>query len=354
MKFYMRKLCILFFILMTCCSSEELLESYQSKVTVRKVYGEGLSYCAFTSLVKRGDTYYLAFREGKTHAEDGDFGLIKILSSTDGEIWSEINTLSLEQVDLRDPNLSVMPNGKLLLLCGARMLSGSGYYVTRTYGCVEKSDGVFETLEQVVLPEDIDWETCSWMWRLTWNKGIGYGVCYGGETPALLQTTDGLHFDLMAYLTIPGKPSECRIRFKEDGTAFMLVRRDQGQTSIKGYWGIAKAPYINWEWKELNVSIAGEDFLIDGNRIVIATRMEQNIGSWTALWFGNEHGDFNWCYTLPYGCTPNRGETGYAGMINEPREYWVSYYAIDEGENPSVFLVKVPKSILTFYNRAVF
>lgn len=318
------------------------------EVTVTKVYGDGATYCAFTSLVKRGDTYYLAFREAETHVGDGDYGVIKILYSTDGENWSELRTIALEQVDLRDPNLSVMPNGKLLLLCGARILSGNGVYATRTYRAVEKSNGVFDKPEPVVLPEEINWEACSWVWRLTWNNGIGYGVCYGGESPALLKTTDGYTYELVSYLTIPGAPSECRIRFKNDGTAFMLVRRDQGSTSIKGYWGKAKAPYTEWDWKELNVSIAGEDFLIDGNRIVIATRMTQNIGSWTALWFGNENGDFNWCYTLPYGCTPNRGETAYAGMINEPREYWISYYAIDEGEKPSIFMVKVPKGILAF------
>lgn len=328
---------------------ESAQQGAKPEITVTKVYGDGSTYCAFTSLVKRGDTYYLAFREGQSHVGEGDYGVIKILYSTEGESWSELKTIALERVDLRDPNLSVMPNGKLLLLCGARILSENGVYVTRTYGLVEKTNGVFDKPEPVVLPEEINWETCSWVWRLTWNNGIGYGVCYGGENPALLQTTDGLHFELIGLLdTIPGKPSECRIRFKDDGTAFMLVRRDQGSISIKGYWGMAKAPYTEWDWKELNVSIAGEDFLIDGNRIVIATRMTQNIGSWTALWFGNENGDFDWCYTCPYGCTPNRGETAYAGIINEPKEYWVSYYTIAEGKKPEVFLLKIPKSILAF------
>lgn len=321
--------------------------SAPSEITVKKVYGDGRTYCAFTTLVKRESTYYLAFREGDTHVADGDYGKIKILYSSDGDKWELYQIISLDQIDLRDPNLSVMPDGKLLLLCGARMLSDNGSYVTRTYYAKEMDNG-FGIPALANLPQEINWDACSWVWRLTWYDGVGYGVCYGGESPALVKTTDGYNYELISYLSIPGTPSECRVRFQDDGTAVMIVRREQGSTSIKGYMGMAEPPYMNWEWKELNVSIAGEDFLIDGNKVVIATRMTQNIGSWTAAWFGDINGNFNWCYTFPYGCTAFRGDTGYAGMLNEEKEYWISYFAIDKGDKPSVFLVRIPKSILSF------
>lgn len=348
MKIIMRILFILLLTSLTGCAQEEFLESVQPRVTVSKVYGDGSSYCAFTSMVKRGDSYYMAFREGETHVADNDYGIIRILKSTDGSTWSTMQILSVNNIDLRDPNLSVMPDNRLLLLCGARGLSDNSIYVTRTYKAIETKEDRFETPEIVNLPNEIQWETCSWVWRLTWNKDIGYGVCYGNESPVLLKTKDGLNYEKVCNLDIPGDPSECRIRFKNDGTAIMLVRRDQGSTSIRGVLGFSKVPYLNWEWNELNVSIAGEEFLIDEDRIIVATRMTQNIGSWTAIWFGDDRGSFNWCYTLPYGGTSFRGDTGYAGMINERDEYWVSYYAKDEGEKPSVFLVKIPKVLVAF------
>lgn len=321
--------------------------SEPAKIIVKKVYGDGTTYCAFTTLVKRKGAYYIAFREGDLHAGYGDYGKIRILRSTDGDNWDLYSILSLEQIDLRDPNLSVMPDGKLLLLCGARILSDNGSYITRTYYAKEKDYGFGEP-SLANLPQDINVDACSWIWRLTWNDGVGYGVCYGDEAIALVKTIDGYNYELISYLSIPGTPSECRVRFLDDGTAFMIVRRDQGSTSIKGYMGVAKPPYIDWTWKELNVSIAGEDFMIDGNRMIIATRMTQNIGSWTAVWFGDINGNFNWCYTFPYGCTAFRGDTGYAGMLNEDKEYWISYFSIDQGEKPSVFLVRIPKSILDY------
>lgn len=313
-------------------------------ITVKKVYGDGMTYCAFTTLVKRNDTYYIAFREGVSHVANGDYGVIRILYSSDGEKWELCQALSLNQIDLRDPNLSVMPDGRLLLLCGARILSDNGSYITRTYCAIEKENGF--TLTPANLPHEINWESCTWVWRLTWHNGIGYGVCYGGETPALLKTVDGLNYEVIDYLSIPGQPSECRIRFKEDETAIMLVRRDQGSTSIRGYMGVSKPPYINWEWKEINVSLAGADFVIDKDRVILATRMTQNIGSWTVVWFGDEQGVFNWCYMLPYGGTAYRGDTSYTSIINEEKEYWISYYSIDNGEKPSVYLVKIPKTII--------
>ncbi len=311
-------------------------------ITINHIYGDGTTYCAFTTLVKRGGIYYIAFREGKAHVADGDYGIIKILHSMDGVKWDVHQVLSLEKIDLRDPNLSVMPDGRLLLLCGARMLSDNGNYVTRTYCAEEKEDG-FDIPKPINLPKEINWETCSWVWRISWYKGVGYGICYGNGNPVLLETEDGINYNIVSYLSIPGQPSECRVRFKDDGTAILLARRND-----KGYMGTSKAPYKDWDWKELNTYIAGQDFLIDGNRLVVATRMIQNIGSWTAVWFGDESGIFNWCYTLPFGCTANIGDTAYAGILNENEEYWVSYYAIANGEKPSVLLAKIPKKILPF------
>lgn len=342
----------LFFLFLFSCSPmvdkdfEDESKITKPKIIVNKVYGDETNYCSFTSLIKRDDVYYVAFRVGKTHASDGDYGIIRILRSLDCSNWEEFCTLSVDNIDLRDPDLCVLPDGKIQVHCGARILTKQGVYVTQTYYADEDNNGFTEPAP-IEMPTDIVWEATSWIWRTTWRNGIGYGVCYGSNKLILLKTFDGHSYKTVTPLTILGEPSECRIRFKEDGTAIMLVRRDQNGMN-RGYMGKSSSPYIDWEWKELSIYLAGEDFLIDEEKVIIATRMIQNIGSWTALWFGNVEGDFNWCYTLPFGCTKNAGDTAYAGMLNEKNEYIISYHAVDSGDKPSVFLARIPKHFTSF------
>ena len=342
---------ILYLISLTfiCCThdSEVTNDNMNDGISVNHIYGDGSTYCAFTSLIKRNNSYYLAFREGATHVSEGDFGVIRILKSNDGDHWETIQTLSAEGIDLRDPNLSVMPDDKILLLCGARRLTDEETYVTRTYYSIESNKDNFSYPQLVNLPQEVCWDECSWVWRLTWQDHVGYGVCYGDGGITLVKTIDGKTFDVVKHLDISGEPNECQIRFTEDKTAYMMVRRS-GETGrgVKGYLGISTPPYNQWRWKELSIYLAGQDFIIDKDRMVVATRMTQNIGDRTSVWFGNLHGDFSRCYTLPYGGERGKSDTAYAGLLNEEKEYWISYYAIHEGEKPSIYLVKLSKNAL--------
>ena len=333
--------------LLSCCTleNEGTLDSMTPNTSVNKIYGDGSTYCAFTSLVKRANVYYLAFREGISHVAPGDYGVIRIMSSLDGESWDLIQTLSVNNIDLRDPNISIMPDGKLLILCGARMLTEDDTYITRTYYSIENSNNHFSPPQLVDLPQEVCWDECSWVWRLSWQDEVGYGVCYGDGGITLVKTIDGNSFDVVKHLDIIGEPNECQIRFADDKTAYMMVRRS-GETGrgLNGYMGISNPPYDQWKWKELSIYLAGQDFIIDKNRIIVATRMTQNVGDRTSVWFGNLLGEFNWCYTLPYGGESGKSDTAYAGLLDEEKEYWVSYYAIHEGEKPSIYLVKLSKN----------
>ena len=121
-------------LLFSSCSKEDIQPNQEKNdITVERVYGNGDSYCAFTSLLKVDNKYYLAFREGDSHVREDDYGVIRILESDDGHCWSLYQILSLDCVDLRDPNLSVRPDGKLLVLCGARILMPNGNSITKTY-----------------------------------------------------------------------------------------------------------------------------------------------------------------------------------------------------------------------------
>lgn len=329
--------------------SDNSFENKSEGITVKRIYGDGSTYCAFTSLIKRNNSYYLAFREGATHVADGDYGIIKILKSNDGDNWETIQTLSADIIDLRDPDLSIMPDGRIIVLCGARIKGEKDYY-TKTFCSFEDSFEHFEEVKAVKVPETIDDEYCCWIWRLTWNGNKGYGVAYRTNddqnyTLSLLTTENGKDYELINNIDVSGVPTETRLRFTSDNTMYAMVRRSGSDgRGIKGYLGRSKPPYIEWNWKEIGVYLAGQDFIIDGSQIICATRMSQNIGEYTSVFIGDLNGNFRWNYILPSSGT--NSDTAYAGLLDNGEEYWVSYYSMHETEKPSVFIARIPKKVL--------
>jgi len=71
--------------------------------SVDKIWDNGM-HCAFTSIEKFNDTYYICFREGYSHVfnSQGEAdGKIRILCSKNGKKWKSLLLLSKEGYDLR-------------------------------------------------------------------------------------------------------------------------------------------------------------------------------------------------------------------------------------------------------------
>lgn len=314
-------------------------------IRVSKIYGDGSTYCAFTSLIHHNGLLYCAFREAATHVSDGDYGVIKILRSKDGDEWEVLQSLSLINIDLRDPNLSVMPNGQLLLVCGARYITSEDYYTTKSYYSIEEK-GVFSTPQPSNVPQEIDDTHCCWIWKLTWHDGTGYGVAHRTNGKyrkvSLLKTEDGVNYGLVCNYDVTGSPTEARVRFSGD-EMICLLRRGTG-TAECGYLGKSMPPYSEWVWSPLEIYLAGQDFVIEKEKIVCVTRTKINIGERTSMYLGDTNGNFNWSYTFPsFGS--GGGDTSYAGIVYMGSEYFVSYYSKHEAENPSIYLIRMPKSM---------
>src|SRR5687767_2505173 len=73
---------------------------------------------AFTDLARWKGRWYCSFREAETHGSYD--GKVRILSSTDAEDWQSVVQFADEGLDLRDPKLCVLPDGKLLVGVGVR------------------------------------------------------------------------------------------------------------------------------------------------------------------------------------------------------------------------------------------
>ena len=115
-------------ILAGCVSCKESC-SEEVHIKVNRIW-ESEKHCAFTSLTRFEGRYYVAFREAGSHIFEADGsarGQIRILESRNGRKWKPVACLSKEGYDLRDPSLSVTPDGRLLVSMGGSI------YVDRTY-----------------------------------------------------------------------------------------------------------------------------------------------------------------------------------------------------------------------------
>ena len=299
-------------------------------VSVMKIWDRA-PHNAFTDLIRWRDRWYCAFREGQGHA--GDRGKLRVITSTNGENWQSATALEHERLDLRDANLSVTPDDQLMALGGAQITEKK----TRKTGTFASfsSDGETWTPPELVVPLG------RWLWGVTWHQGTAWGVSY--PTPdrpgvsSLLSSTDGREFEttIADFLNDGERPTEARIRFSSDGTAYCLHRRD-GRGN-KAYLGSASSPYKEWTWNELDRYLGGPNFLqLPSGEWVAAGRINTDSGSKTmVLYLDVEQNRLVPLLTLPSG-----GDTSYPGLVWHDGLLWVSYYSSHE-DRTSIYLEKV-------------
>lgn len=299
-------------------------------VACRKIWDES-PHNAFTDLVRFRDRWFCTFREGRDHA-GGDDGRLRVIVSADGEAWESAALLAEEGVDLRDPKLSVTPDGRLMMVAGGSIYR-DGKFVTRRSRVAFSADGHSWTPPRPVLPEK------HWLWRVTWHEGFAYGVSYyplnGTATErgvTLWSSRDGVEYDALGAFEIPGAPCETTLRFDEDDRMIALVRRVGGASNA--YVGVSEKPYGAWRWKELGESIGGPNFLIlpDGAMWAAGRRTLQKAETVLARLTLDRYEPV---LTLPSG-----GDTSYPGMVMHEGLLWMSYYSSHEGKT-SIYLAKI-------------
>lgn len=331
---------LLAFLLIPFASCKRVDDYYieePSLIDTIQVYGDGSSYCAFTSMVVHDGVWYLAFREGSSHIDISS--VITVLRSFNGIIWSFFQTISSDNMDLRDPNLSIMPNGDLFLICGGRKRRQDGIFSTKSY-YARFDDGKFGEVMPLNMPRTIDDNPLCWLWRLTWNGNIGYGAVYRNDglkdRLTLVKTKDGINYEIITELEVGRIINETRLRFLPDQTMVALMRSDGN-----GFMGVSKPPYTQWEMTQLDIYLAGQDFVFDRDIMICASRRIDYDGEKTVVYFGNLNGEFDSVIELPsYGIA---GDTSYPSIIDQGDYYYVSYYSKHETVKPCIYLSKIAK-----------
>jgi hypothetical protein len=309
-------------------------------ISVERIWDRA-PHSAFTDLVEFNGKLYCTFREASAHVpgKEGTNGVIRIISSRDEQNWQSVALLVETGVDLRDPKLSVTPDGRLMVLIGGSYYQGETLGVRSTrVAFSDKSGTVFSALKPIVVDAQIKTEA-DWLWRVTWRNGIGYGVMYqsGGEEfkAQLVLTRDGLHYQHVTTFDITGRPNETTLRFTPAGEMIAWVRRERG--SQNGFIGTSRAPYKQWTWREQNKRLGGPEFVVlpNGKLLGVTRQHLEERKTRTALVELTREGGMTLLLALSSG-----GDNSYAGMVMRGDRLLVSYYASHEGKT-AIYLATI-------------
>jgi len=316
-------------------------------VEVRRIW-DLAPHNAFTDLLRFQGRWFCVFREGEGHGSPD--GAVRVITSADGMKWessslirltpegfSEMKPRILPQgfyMDLRDPHLCVTPDGRLMLN------SCLTYNDRRNWQSLGWFSDDGKTWGKAVLIAEPQY----WLWRVTWHKGIAYGVgrIATERIPRLYRSYDGRQFEVLVkdgdfFPHVPG-PSEATIRFLPDDTALCLLRlnRVAGAKTDHGHLGIARPPYTHWTWKDLGMPIGGPNLIeLPDKRLAAAVRLYDGKIRTALCWLDPPTGKLDEFLALPSG-----GDTSYAGLVFHEGLLWVSYYSSHEGK-ASIYLARV-------------
>ncbi|WP_425617473.1 exo-alpha-sialidase [Anatilimnocola sp. NA78] len=315
-------------------------------VSVEKIWDAG-KHNAFTDLIRWHDQWYCTFREADAHV--GGDGQLRVLVSPDGKTWTSAALIGEKGIDLRDPKFSITPDDRLMIVAGGSVYEGTTLKGRQPRVTFSKDGKEWSPTARTLNEGD-------WLWRVTWHNGKCYGICYDASERAsdsakkaaetgkaepgpadwklkLVVSDDGVKYNLITHLDVPGHPNESTIRFLPDGEMVALVRREGG--SKNGWIGRSSAPYKDWQWTETKHRFGGPNFtrLPDGE--LWASGRVYPGGAKTALIKMTKEGEYEPVLTLK-----SSGDTSYPGMVWHEGQLWLSFYSSHEGKT-SIYLAKL-------------
>lgn len=299
-------------------------------VSAKRIWAEA-PHSAFGDLIRFRGQWFCVFREGKRHVArppEEDDGKLRVIASKDGETWKSAALIAEPGIDLRDPHLSVTPDGRLMIVAGGSEYPG-GVFKTRRPRVIFSRDGFNWSAPRPVL------EAGHWLWRVTWHRKTAYGVTYYDRNQYLVASPDGLHWETICEFGIPGG-NETTLRFLSDGRAVALLRRDGEENLAMIGW--SRPPYKEWQWSKTGYYVGGPNFLVlPGGRMVAGGRLfagGDRKSPKTAL------GPMTLTTYEPQLVLPSGGDTSYPGLVWRRGMLWTMYYSSHEGKT-AIYLAKV-------------
>jgi hypothetical protein len=302
---------------------------------------------AFPDMVQFKDYFYITFREGGNHVGNENNGRVRVIRSKNKKEWESVALFDLDEEDVREARLSVRPDGTLMAIVAAGVYKDGKYLTLAPFVSFSNKWGKdFSKPEKATFSNEIT-PSLDWIWRVTWHKGIGYGIMYTANYKTvdgkrartmfaqLLSTKDGKHYDKVPGIEIDGSPNESTIRFDKNGKMYILVRRETEDQM--GVLAVSDFPYKTWNYHKLNIRLGGPNFQFLGkDRLIIGSRLHEGRTASTAMLVTDLEGKIIKTIKLPSG-----GDNSYPGMILDKKQLWVAYYSSHEGK-ATIYLAQIP------------
>lgn len=299
------------------------------KLLETKKIWEADCHCAFTDLIFFKNKFYCTFREAFDHMSFD--GVIRIISSSDGEKWELSATIELKKSDLRDPKLSITSDNRLMLNTGSRKKTKKG---VGTYSITYFSDDGNNWSEAFICDSGKN----TWRWSTSWHNNKAYSMAYTGKDSlgAIYSSSDGKVWNKIQGEIFPKaeeRGSETSIVFTEE-LAYCLLRRDLGTNHAM--LGTSIYPYSSWEWKDLKQYIGGPKMISFGDKLLVSGRFYQDNTLFTAVTFLDPKSlEFEEFLKLP-----SSGDCSYPGLVLKDDILYISYYSSHE-DKVSIYFAKV-------------
>ncbi|MCD6598027.1 MAG: chitobiase/beta-hexosaminidase C-terminal domain-containing protein, partial [Bacteroidales bacterium] len=303
-------------------------------ISVERIWDRA-AHNAFTSMINYNGKLYCTFRESDGHVSDIN-GTIRVIASDDGQNWYSVAHIFEPGVDLRDPQLSVSPDNRIMLNIGGSIYTNSKLVGMEPKVSFSDTSGMnFSPLQKIFIDEKIK-SGKDWLWRATWHNGKSYATIYQPtkeKSVQLIVSNDGINYKFITTFDVSGG-NETTLRFTPANQMIAVVRRDKEQN---GNIGISEPPYKTWEWNELESRLGGPDLILLGNDIMICATREYppDHNEQTILAKVEINGKFTKLLTLPSG-----GDCSYPGLVIIDDILNVSYYSSHE-EKTAIYLAKI-------------
>jgi hypothetical protein len=300
-----------------------------------KKIGNKADHNAFVDLVEFNHQLYCCYREAENHISAQ--GRVCILTlNKNGEVCA-VNRLQMTNVDLRDPKLSITPDGQLLLIADARQTDKNNRTLSARNLCWVSQTGQSWSSHQEFA------ERGWWLWRVRWQKNIAYGFAYNknqntihlysGDPKRSFHRHQPNAFSLQKHNK--GYPNESDLLFDGD-KAYAIIRRDADSYSAQ--LGKSRYPYKKWQWIDLGQYIGGPAMLkITSNTAVVAGRII-NKGK---LVTGLMQLDLFTGKLIELGVLPSAGDNSYPGLVLDKQILYVSYYSSHQDNKSCVYLAQL-------------
>lgn len=277
-----------------------------------RVIWEGQPYAAFTSLAYYNGYFYCTFREANQHWDNTgkDCGVIRLLRSRNSRTWKLCHTYRLEGHDLRDPQLCITPDKRLMLSVEDVVYIDKEAKYRKTLVSFINNRNNITDFEEMKLEPPLPW---NWLWQpeLVNGKICGFIYC---PFFAFASSVDGIHFNIGDKISGLGSPTEASVTYYNN-KYYAIVRTD-GNAMLGN-----STDTLDWQWSELNEQLASPKLFVYNNRLLCAGRSFDKQSRTTLF---EIFPDSQKVEKIVHLSQP--GDSAYPGVVVHQDKIYVSYY----------------------------